>query len=276
MGKAVAITSQQVTTKDVVAVLAPGFTKRLGAPPSREIVGLFLALIWNETGRGKLRCWSPGNLAAAGFAGGKEVFFWDGDFWRPPWFADPKSAIHALMLEGKEPSAFQAYASLADGIDHFLRLVTSPMYAPLVTAAKSGEPGEFARAIRDTKYTPRLDVAAATKTLASLYSEFTKSGVLDALPSGENVVPSPVLVLTPDDVLPAPKNEARLFILKRGVGGALVALWQTLMNGELAVSIPVSGDFDDQTETATKAWQEKQGLKADGIVGPKTWSAFFS
>jgi peptidoglycan hydrolase-like protein with peptidoglycan-binding domain len=275
VGKSVAVSRQQVTTRDVVALLVPGLTAR-GVTPSRETVGLFLALIWNESGRGKLTCWSPGNLAAAGFANGKEVFFWPGDFWRPPWFNDPKSAIHTLMLDGKEPSAFQAYGSLKEGLEHFVKLVTSPMYTTLAAAAATGDPGKFAQAIRDSRYTPRLDVAGATKTLGSLYAEFQKSGVLDSIATGETPMPTPALILTKEDVLTAPKNEAPLFILRKGVSGALVALWQTLLNGELAVSVAVTGDFDDATETATKAWQEKQGLPADGIAGPKTWSAFFT
>lgn len=276
MGRAVAISRQQVTTKDVVALLVPGLAKRLGVEPTEELVGLLLALVWNESGRGKLTCWSPGNLAAAGFSKDKEVFFWQGDFWRPPWWNDPKSQIHALMLEGKEPSAFQAYASLTEGIDHFLALVTSPNFKALIAAAASGDPGKFAQAIRDSKYTPRLDVAATTKTLASLYLEFQKSGVLAALPKGGLPVTTPALVLTKDDVLAPPKNEACLFVLRKGVSGALVALWQTLLNGELAASVAVTGDFDDATDTATKAWQEKQGLVKDGVVGPKTWSSFFA
>jgi hypothetical protein len=31
--------------------------------------------------------------------------------------------------------------------------------------------------------------------------------------------------------------------------------------------------FDEPTQAATEAWQERHGLVADGIVGPKTWSA---
>lgn len=275
MGTSVAVSRQQVTAKDVVALLVPGFSSR-NVLPTKNTVGLFLALIWNESGRGKLTCWSPGNLAAAGYANGKEIFFWKGDFWRPPWFNDPKNAIHALMLDGKEPSAFQAYGSLKEGIDRFVALVTNSMYAGLVAASATGDAGKFAQAIRDSRYTPRLDVAAATKTLASLYAEFQKSGVLDALPEGKTPVPTIALTLTKDDVLPPPKNEACLFTLQKGVSGALVALWQTLLNGELAASIAVTGEFDDATVTSTKAWQEKQGLPADGVVGPKTWSAFFT
>ena len=37
------------------------------------------------------------------------------------------------------------------------------------------------------------------------------------------------------------------------------------------LGIPADGDFGAKTDTALKSWQNKNGLVADGIVGPKTW-----
>lgn len=39
------------------------------------------------------------------------------------------------------------------------------------------------------------------------------------------------------------------------------------------LEITVDGDFGPGTEAAVKSWQSKNGLVADGIVGPKTWDA---
>ena len=39
------------------------------------------------------------------------------------------------------------------------------------------------------------------------------------------------------------------------------------------LEIAVDGDFGPATEAAVKSWQSKNGLVADGIVGPKTWDA---
>lgn len=41
------------------------------------------------------------------------------------------------------------------------------------------------------------------------------------------------------------------------------------------VRAPETGKFDAATDRAVKAWQTKNGLKADGIVGPATWKKMF-
>lgn len=41
------------------------------------------------------------------------------------------------------------------------------------------------------------------------------------------------------------------------------------------VGVPADGDFGGRTESAVKAWQRKNGLGADGMVGPATWRKMF-
>ena len=57
-------------------------------------------------------------------------------------------------------------------------------------------------------------------------------------------------------------------MLRLGDKGERVRCWQRVLD-----LTPVRGEFDAATDTATRAFQAAHGLKADGIVGPKTWAA---
>ena len=63
--------------------------------------------------------------------------------------------------------------------------------------------------------------------------------------------------------------------IKKGDKGKWVTLAQTeLINkGYSCGKTGADGDFGKNTEAAVKAFQKDHGLKADGIVGPDTWSA---
>lgn len=58
--------------------------------------------------------------------------------------------------------------------------------------------------------------------------------------------------------------------LKKGVQGNDVKAWQSFLG-----LTPATGYFDSITDVKTRAYQTEKGLKADGIVGPKTWTAAF-
>ena len=53
--------------------------------------------------------------------------------------------------------------------------------------------------------------------------------------------------------------------LSEGDTGRAVRVWQVIVGAE------VDGSFGAGTEAATKTWQNKHGLTADGIVGAKSW-----
>lgn len=66
---------------------------------------------------------------------------------------------------------------------------------------------------------------------------------------------------------PAPEWGKMMLTIKKGSKGTTVKLWQFLLG------IEITGSFGDDTEKATKEFQKKHKLKADGIVGGFTWSA---
>ena len=62
-------------------------------------------------------------------------------------------------------------------------------------------------------------------------------------------------------------------MLRRGDKGEAVRAAQYLLNGRGA-SVGMwgaDGDFGPMTESAVKAYQRRNGLEADGIIGPLTW-----
>lgn len=69
-----------------------------------------------------------------------------------------------------------------------------------------------------------------------------------------------------DITTPAPPTSQRPTIGK-GDTGEQVRVVQTCL------AIPVDGVFGSQTESAVINYQRSKGLAADGIVGPKTWTA---
>lgn len=131
-----------------------------GSPLPLAAIELFHSLVRIETG-GNATNNNVGNLAAAGFRNGVEVSYWTGNAWRPPWFPEPTDetpeklrALHERMKGPKpdEPSAFRAYASEAEGIRDFVKLIVSK-YPALMAAAKAGDVVAFrvALATKDPK-----------------------------------------------------------------------------------------------------------------------------
>jgi peptidoglycan hydrolase-like protein with peptidoglycan-binding domain len=62
-------------------------------------------------------------------------------------------------------------------------------------------------------------------------------------------------------------------ILKRGLSEPAVEVLQKLLISHGFDAGPVDGIFSPRTERAVMAFQRAKGLEADGIAGPKTWSA---
>lgn len=59
--------------------------------------------------------------------------------------------------------------------------------------------------------------------------------------------------------------------LRKGSKGESVELLQSLLNLKIDANLIVDSDFGPATKEAVINFQMSHGLKADGIVGPKTW-----
>lgn len=62
-------------------------------------------------------------------------------------------------------------------------------------------------------------------------------------------------------------------VLRRGLKGGQVQLWQNFLVGSGIADVVVDGDFGPGTEAATKKFQLKKGLATDGVVGRSTLAA---
>ena len=61
--------------------------------------------------------------------------------------------------------------------------------------------------------------------------------------------------------------------LKQGSTGEYVIFWQNFLNASGYWCGNADGIFGKNTKQAVKNFQDAHGLKADGIIGPKTWNA---
>ena len=61
-------------------------------------------------------------------------------------------------------------------------------------------------------------------------------------------------------------------IIRRGDRGNYVRFLQQLLESKLIPVGNIDGIFGSKTENAVKAFQQRQGLVVDGIVGPNTWT----
>lgn len=191
---------------EALAKAAPDWTVR-----EREYAA---ALVWVETARGKsvIRD-NVGNLMAAGFVNGREVFSWKNNYWRPSWFADESSQLHAKMLKGEAPSAFRAYSDFTAGMSSFVALLNRDRYAPLKVAANSDDPLAYALALSSSGYSRDYNKAHAP-TFRSIVAEIRAAFPTEAI----GVVPSPTI--SPSK---APALALALGVAALGVGVVLYA-----------------------------------------------------
>lgn len=64
--------------------------------------------------------------------------------------------------------------------------------------------------------------------------------------------------------------------LRKGMEGDDVSKVQSALNAIFEEQLSTDGKFGAHTEEMVMVFQEDQGLKADGIVGPQTWAKLFN
>lgn len=141
---------------------------------------------------------------------------------------------------------FRKYASWKDSInDHSKFLRDNKRYANLigVTDYKTA-----CKLIKDDGYATS---PTYTKTLTDTIEKY-------GLYSWDGQAPAPGKADTPT--------------LRKGSTGIAVISWQNYLTMSGFYKGKVDGIFGPLTEQAVKDWQSANGLKADGIIGPKSWA----
>ncbi len=115
-----------------------------------------------------------------------------------------------------------------------------------------------------------------SSALSSIYAHTAEVPLLrpkggSPLPGSSPSLP-PGLPFSRGDVVP--DGDVRLRLLRAAMKGPVVRVWQKLLGAYGTVA--VTGIFDAETEIATRIWQAKVGLPADGVVGFLSWSRMLS
>ena len=61
--------------------------------------------------------------------------------------------------------------------------------------------------------------------------------------------------------------------IRRGETGPAVSEVRSILVGLELLAVSASDVFDDDTETAVRAFQQSRGIGIDGIVGAETWQS---
>jgi peptidoglycan hydrolase-like protein with peptidoglycan-binding domain len=85
--------------------------------------------------------------------------------------------------------------------------------------------------------------------------------------------PGPALAGQSDSADPAPSYPGAA--LRQGSKGANVRTVQQQLS-DLGYSLSVDGNFGPGTAQAVRAFQQKNNLGTDGVVGPNTWKTLWA
>jgi peptidoglycan hydrolase-like protein with peptidoglycan-binding domain len=173
---------------------------------------------------------------------------------------DPRQLLLDLRAARER---YERRAAGRDETSHFWRGLVSRWNKALEFAMTFLPSGEFRAA------------AATTKML-----EGNGGGVVDVVePAAPDLyagkAADPVVEAADGDALGVPvaippQTPIVLRALRQGARGALVRAWQSFLLGQKLDPGGLDGDFGDKTVAATMAFQEREGLAADGVAGRQT------
>jgi len=188
------------------------------------------------------------------------------------------NALDALILQIRTA---QAVSTAATEIDQATRPVSGPRLLKLAAPYMKGE---------DVRLWQNVLIGSGYKVAADgvfgpATSNATKDWQAKRGLKADGIVGPATLAKAGTTPLPAPSTPAprpvstpvttaarNLSLTSPYMKGEDVRLWQSVL-ANAGYAVTPDGVFGPATSNATKDWQSKRGLKADGIVGPATRSA---
>ena len=141
---------------------------------------------------------------------------------------------------------FRAYGSMADGVRGYYDFISTKRYQNLKSATNYKE---YAQMLKADGY------ATSSTYVNTLCSTVTKYNLASW-----------------DKSYNPPKTEQTYPVLRKGSKGGYVKELQTILNYNFGYNLKVDGIFGSLTEIAVIGVQKLRGIRADGIVGPVTWT----
>lgn len=170
--------------------------------------------------------------------------YWSGTFFTSKTSEEYKVGEHTVIK-----AAFRSYKDMRQCVFNFYELLNSRTYAKVL----AGVP--YQEQMKQIKAAGYMTSSTEVNTVLSLISRYDLTKYDQG--TGAQVTDQPGCESEVD------YNMIRT--IKTGSAGKAVRVWQTI------VEVKPDGIFGQQTYNATIEFQKARGLKADGIVGAKTW-----
>lgn len=155
--------------------------------------------------------------------------------------------------------------------DHYQLIQNAAKLAPLGTYWESLDPrnrwgGQSGKLVDLNRFVRDLGGWQSAR-IASLNPHPASNMTLEAVATADNTRPGLVLLPKPDTAMP---------LLKPGSPDKASVLHLQNLLVKAGLALKVDGDFGAATKAAVIAFQDKQGLMADGVVGEKTWATLLA
>lgn len=163
------------------------------------------------------------------------------------------------------------YATFENGVDATVETLLLPAYEHFVTLLRNPDVSvmELLNALDGSPWGSN-PTGQLYEDVVNEFDTFNK----EVPGSGGDVVAPPIEPPKEDE----PVANVQMPTLKVGDNSRAVLSLTVLLKHYEGATFPnfQEGDvFNDEVDTVVKAYQEKWGLKVDGVVGPQTWSSLF-